>query len=118
MTSQFPSSQDQLTFPWQNSERPIEKRVELLVAETSLEEKVAQLSSRWVGNDSPESGGALTHTGRPPRLSSGTGAPHPCGGLRTFAVGWGSALPGRPGTADRADSRRGQSPYGCDGNNA
>jgi Fibronectin type III-like domain len=51
MTSQSPSSQDQLTFPWQDSERSIEKRVELLLADMSLEEKVAQLGSKWVGNE-------------------------------------------------------------------
>ena len=60
MTSQFPFSQGQLAFPWQDSERPIDERVELLLAEMSLEEKVAQLGSRWVGNDEPESGDALT----------------------------------------------------------
>jgi len=60
MTSQSRPSQDQLTFPWQDSERPIEERVELLLAEMSLEEKVAQLGSRWIGNDKPEPGAALT----------------------------------------------------------
>jgi hypothetical protein len=49
MTAQSPSFRDQLAFPWQNSERPIEERVELLLAEMNLEEKVGQLGSKWVG---------------------------------------------------------------------
>lgn len=60
MTSQRPSSANQLAFPRQNRERPIEERLELLLAERSLEERLGQLGSRWVGNDSPESGAALT----------------------------------------------------------
>jgi beta-xylosidase len=72
MTSQSPSSEDQLTFPWQDSERPIEERVELLLAEMSLEEKVAQLGSRWVGNDKPESGAALTSPETPETDSNET----------------------------------------------
>ena len=72
MTSQSASSQDQLTFPWQDSERSIEARVELLLAEMSLEEKVAQLGSRWVGNDKPESGAALTSPETPETDSNET----------------------------------------------
>ncbi|HET6299784.1 MAG TPA: glycoside hydrolase family 3 N-terminal domain-containing protein [Kribbella sp.] len=37
--------------PWQNSALPAEKRAELLLQAMTLEEKVAQLGSRWVGND-------------------------------------------------------------------
>ena len=37
--------------PWQNTSLPAAERVELLLAEMSVEEKVAQLGSRWVGND-------------------------------------------------------------------
>ena len=65
MTSQTSSSQNQPIFPWQDSERPIEARVELLLPEMSLQEKVAQHGSRWLGKDSPESGGALTSPGAP-----------------------------------------------------
>ena len=72
MTSQSASSQDQLTFPWQDSERSIEARVELLLAEMSLEEKVAQLGSRWAGNDKPESGAALTSPETPETDSNET----------------------------------------------
>ena len=37
--------------PWQDPALPVADRVELLLAEMTLEEKVAQLGSRWVGND-------------------------------------------------------------------
>jgi beta-glucosidase-like glycosyl hydrolase len=37
--------------PWQNTSLPAEKRAELLLQAMTLEEKVAQLGSRWVGND-------------------------------------------------------------------
>ena len=43
---------------WRDTARPLDERVDLLVAEMSLEEKVAQLGSRWVGNDLP--GGAMS----------------------------------------------------------
>ncbi|MFL6127542.1 MAG: glycoside hydrolase family 3 N-terminal domain-containing protein [Mycobacteriales bacterium] len=36
---------------WQDTTLPVEDRVERLLAEMTLEEKVAQLGSRWVGND-------------------------------------------------------------------
>jgi beta-glucosidase len=37
--------------PWQNTSLPAEKRAELLLQAMTLEEKVAQLGSRWIGND-------------------------------------------------------------------
>jgi beta-glucosidase-like glycosyl hydrolase len=37
--------------PWQNMSLPAAERVELLLAELSIEEKVAQLGSRWLSND-------------------------------------------------------------------
>ncbi|RKS77654.1 beta-glucosidase [Motilibacter peucedani] len=37
--------------PWQDSSRPVAERVQLLLDAMTLEEKVAQLGSRWVGND-------------------------------------------------------------------
>jgi beta-glucosidase len=51
---------EQIGFPWRDPARPVDERVDLLLAEMTLEEKVAQLGSRWVGNDMPESGGALS----------------------------------------------------------
>ncbi|HEY9524659.1 MAG TPA: glycoside hydrolase family 3 N-terminal domain-containing protein [Thermopolyspora sp.] len=37
--------------PWQDPTLPVADRVDALLAEMTLEEKVAQLGSRWVGND-------------------------------------------------------------------
>jgi len=37
--------------PWRDTSLPAADRVELLLAEMSIEEKAAQLGSRWVGND-------------------------------------------------------------------
>ena len=36
---------------WQDPALPLADRVELLLAEMTLEEKIAQLGSRWIGND-------------------------------------------------------------------
>ncbi len=49
------------TPPWQDPTLPVAERVELLLAEMTLEEKVGQLGSRWVGNDHGATTGA-----RPP----------------------------------------------------
>jgi beta-glucosidase-like glycosyl hydrolase len=45
------SSAGQDERPWQNTALPAERRAELLLQAMTLEEKVAQLGSRWVGND-------------------------------------------------------------------
>ncbi len=37
--------------PWRDASLSVEQRVELLLAELTIEEKVAQLGSRWIGND-------------------------------------------------------------------
>jgi beta-glucosidase len=37
--------------PWRDPARPVGERVDLLLGAMTLEEKVAQLGSRWVGND-------------------------------------------------------------------
>jgi beta-glucosidase-like glycosyl hydrolase len=42
---------DQVTQPWRDPALSVADRVEALLAEMTLEEKVAQLGSRWVGND-------------------------------------------------------------------
>ncbi|MFC6082138.1 glycoside hydrolase family 3 N-terminal domain-containing protein [Sphaerisporangium aureirubrum] len=49
---------DGILRPWQDPALPVADRVEALLEEMTLEEKVAQLGSRWVGNDmqSAESG--------------------------------------------------------------
>jgi beta-glucosidase len=49
-----------VTPPWRDPIRAVGERVDLLLAEMTLDEKVGQLGSRWVGNDMPESGGALS----------------------------------------------------------
>src|SRR3954451_5340602 len=36
---------------WRDTALPVSERVELLLRALTLEEKVAQLGSRWVGND-------------------------------------------------------------------
>ena len=42
---------DPASTPWRDTSLSVSARVELLLAEMTLEEKVAQLGSRWVGND-------------------------------------------------------------------
>ena len=44
------------TSPWLDTTRDVADRVELLLGQMTLEEKVAQLGSRWVGNDMQEGG--------------------------------------------------------------
>ena len=56
MTSLRPAEQNSagagtVLKPWHDTTLPAAERVELLLAELSLEEKVAQLGSRWVSND-------------------------------------------------------------------
>ena len=42
---------EQAIRPWQDPALPIAERVGLLLARMTIEEKIAQLGSRWVGND-------------------------------------------------------------------
>src|SRR5690349_3563695 len=51
--------------PWQETARSAAERVDLLLAEMTLEEKVGQLGSRWVGNDSAESAAVEPTIGEP-----------------------------------------------------
>src|ERR671932_1163955 len=39
---------------WQDTQRPLSERVELLLTVMTLEEKVGQLGSRWVGGEQLE----------------------------------------------------------------
>ena len=48
----------QVAPPWKDPARPVDERVDLLVAEMTLDEKVGELGSRWFGNDMPNTGGA------------------------------------------------------------
>jgi beta-xylosidase len=43
--------------PWRDEARPVAERVELLLQQLSLEEKVAQLGSRWIGHEPPAAAG-------------------------------------------------------------
>ncbi len=47
-----------MTAPWSDPTRSVSERVDSLLAQLSLEEKVAQLGSRWAGNDMQDSGTA------------------------------------------------------------
>ncbi len=59
MTTPGPThATDRATPAWQDATLPAARRVDLLLAEMTLEEKVAQLGSRWVGNDMPETADA------------------------------------------------------------
>lgn len=50
---------------WRDTTRPLDERVELLLAELTLDEKVAQLGSRWVGNDMPDPEGGVGSSQEP-----------------------------------------------------
>ncbi|WP_214409247.1 glycoside hydrolase family 3 N-terminal domain-containing protein [Sphaerisporangium fuscum] len=45
------SAAERILPPWQDPTRPPAERVDALLAELTLEEKVGQLGSRWIGND-------------------------------------------------------------------
>jgi beta-xylosidase len=47
---------ERLTPPWEDTTLPIAERVDRLLGRMTLEEKVAQLGSRWVGNDMRDTG--------------------------------------------------------------
>ncbi len=49
--SPTPVAADRQERPWQDTSRPAEERADLLLAAMTLEEKVAQLGSRWASND-------------------------------------------------------------------
>ena len=61
MATTEPIARDQraATLLWMDTGRSVDERVDLLLSEMTLDEKVAQLGSRWVGNDMADTGGAL-----------------------------------------------------------
>ncbi|MFI7421258.1 glycoside hydrolase family 3 N-terminal domain-containing protein [Nonomuraea sp. NPDC049684] len=73
MTALDRTPADRVLGPWLDPALPVAERVEALLQELTLEEKVAQLGSRWVGNDmaheeaapAPDPDGAGTHNVAP-----------------------------------------------------
>lgn len=64
------------TAAWRDTSRPVEERVEALLAAMTLDEKVGQLGSRWAGNDmhadaGPDGG---SDAGQPPADAPGQAA--------------------------------------------
>ncbi len=55
-TSRVSAAADLQAHPWRDPELPVTERVDLLLAAMTLEEKVGQLGSRWVGNDMSDAG--------------------------------------------------------------
>ena len=51
------------TLLWMDTGRSVDERVDLLLTEMTLEEKVGQLGSRWVGNAAAEIGDPLSSQG-------------------------------------------------------
>jgi beta-glucosidase-like glycosyl hydrolase len=47
---------DPVLRPWQDPALPVAERVDALLAEMTLEEKIGQLGSRWLGNDMQDAG--------------------------------------------------------------
>ena len=57
MTTPDPTSvADPVAPRWQDPALPAADRVELLLQQMTLEEKVAQLGSRWIGGGLPDAG--------------------------------------------------------------
>ena len=53
MTTPPPTDPGEQTSSWKDAARPVSERVDLLLAEMTLEEKLAQLGSRWLRSDMP-----------------------------------------------------------------
>jgi beta-xylosidase len=67
---------EQIIPPWREAARPLQERVDLLLAEMTLEEKAGELGSRWVGNDMVSAGDAPgSHGSEPDRVETLNVAP-------------------------------------------
>jgi beta-glucosidase len=53
VTTPPPTDPGEQTSSWKDAARPVSERVDLLLAEMTLEEKLAQLGSRWLRSDMP-----------------------------------------------------------------
>src|SRR5687768_13394625 len=51
VTTSQPTTAERAAAPWHDTTLPVAERVDLLLGHLTLEEKVAQLGSRWVGNE-------------------------------------------------------------------
>ena len=62
---------------WQDTTLPYATRVDLLLAQMTVEEKVGQLGSRWIGNDMRDAGNADAPADVAPmqKVFAGAGAP-------------------------------------------
>jgi beta-glucosidase-like glycosyl hydrolase len=69
------SAGDQVTPRWQDPTLPSADRVELLLEQMTLEEKVAQLGSRWIGGGLPDAGAGADAAPTPDRDVDRTVAP-------------------------------------------
>ena len=65
---------ERVTPRWQDPTLPAADRVELLLEQMTLEEKVAQLGSRWIGGGLPDPGRLRPGAGRRPRRQPHRGA--------------------------------------------
>jgi beta-glucosidase len=74
MTTPDPTAPNRPEALWRDPARSVAERVEALLAEMTLAEKVAQLGSRWVGNGHTESAGDAGSPDRP-GASEASGSP-------------------------------------------
>ena len=58
-TSRSMDTAPQVASPWKDPSRAVGERVDLLLAEMTLDEKIGELGSRWFGNDMPNTGGPV-----------------------------------------------------------
>jgi beta-glucosidase-like glycosyl hydrolase len=97
MTSSVPSAAaDRVAPRWRDTTLPVPDRVAALLAELTLEEKVGQLGSRWVGNDMEADAGESGETGggtpTPPDVTGDTASLNVAPMQDVFAASGGTPL--------------------------